>query len=132
MSSYSATTASLTVTVEPEFLPDQSRPDDGHYVWAYHVTIENGGGETVRLMNRYWRIVDAAGRVHEVRGAGVVGERPVLRPGERFRYTSGTPLRTPSGFMQGTYEMADQQGGAFEIEIPAFPLDCPSEQPSVH
>jgi ApaG protein len=120
------------VSVEPEFLEDQSRPDEGHYVWAYHVTIENQGTETVTLMSRYWRIVDAAGRVHEVRGAGVVGERPVLRPGDRFEYTSGTPLRTPSGIMVGTYEMLNQQGGSFEIAIPAFPLDYPSAERSVH
>ena len=95
----------ITVTVKPIYLDDQSAPDESHFVWAYHIRIENNGGETVQLRNRYWRITDSLGRVQEVRGAGVVGEQPVLKPGESFEYTSGTPLPTPSGIMTGTYQM---------------------------
>ncbi|MGH7088360.1 MAG: Co2+/Mg2+ efflux protein ApaG, partial [Stellaceae bacterium] len=91
---YSETTKSIRVTVKPVYLEDQSSPADHHYVWAYHVRIENRGGETVQLRRRHWRITDAIGRVNEVRGPGVVGEQPVLRPGESFEYTSGTPLNT--------------------------------------
>ena len=93
---YSETTRSIRVTVEPIYLDDQSAPEDNHYVWAYHVRIENEGQQTVQLLNRYWQITDALGQVQEVRGAGVVGEQPVLEPGGSFEYTSGTPLPTPS------------------------------------
>ncbi|MGH6927648.1 MAG: Co2+/Mg2+ efflux protein ApaG, partial [Dongiaceae bacterium] len=84
---YSHTTRAITVTVQPIYLDDQSSPDEQHFVWAYHVKIENNGGETVQLRNRYWRITDSLGRIQEVRGAGVVGEQPVLKPGESFEYT---------------------------------------------
>ncbi len=122
---YSATTKAIRVTVEPTFLEDQSAPSDDHYVWAYQVTIENTGGDTVQLINRHWRITDAMGRMQEVKGEGVVGEQPRLAPGEQFEYTSGTPLGTPSGIMMGTYEMEDEAGARFEIDIPAFSLDSP-------
>lgn len=123
---YSAVTRDIRVTVEPVFLEDQSSASDDHYVWAYQVKIENGGSETVRLINRYWHITDAMGRVQEVRGAGVVGEQPTLAPGEAFEYTSGTPLGTPSGIMVGRYEMErTNTGERFEVEIPAFSLDSP-------
>src|SRR3546814_15563563 len=89
------------------------------YVWAYQVRIENIGRETVQLRNRYWQITDAFGRVQEVRGPGVVGEQPVLEPGESFEYTSGTPLQTPSGIMVGTYEMEASNGDPFDVDIPA-------------
>lgn len=125
---YSATTRSIAVTVKPVYLEDQSSPRDNHYVWAYHVRIENRGGTTVQLRSRYWHITDALGRVQEVRGAGVVGEQPVLKPGEAFEYTSGTPLPTPSGIMTGTYQMEESGGGStFDIEIPAFSLDSPHQ-----
>ena len=87
------------VTVEPSYLDDQSSPSDNHFVWSYHVRIENNGRETVQLRNRYWRITDNRGQIQEVRGAGVVGVEPVLSPGESFEYTSGTPLNAPSGIM---------------------------------
>jgi ApaG protein len=119
---YSQTTQAITVTVEPFYLEDQSSPDESHYVWAYHVKIENKGGATVQLRNRYWRITDSHGRIQEVRGAGVVGEQPVLRP-------SGTPLPTPSGFMVGTYQMETTDGQRFDVAVPAFSLDSP-HQPS--
>lgn len=122
---YAATTRSIRVQVQPIFLEDQSSPDENYYVWAYRVRIENQGGETVQLLNRYWKITDASGRVQEVRGPGVVGEQPVLAPGESYEYTSGCPLSTPSGIMVGTYEMETRDGELFDIAIPAFSLDSP-------
>jgi ApaG protein len=124
---YSQTTRSITVTVRPYYLDEQSSPSDSHFVWAYHVRIENHGGETVQLRHRHWQITDAQGRTQEVRGAGVVGEQPVLRPGETFEYTSGTPLPTPSGIMMGSYQMEGADGGTFDVAIPAFSLDSPHE-----
>jgi len=124
---YTATTRLIRVTVEPTYLDEQSVPTDDHYVWAYRVTIRNDGTETVQLLNRHWRITDSLGRLQEVRGAGVVGEQPVLKPGEAFEYTSGTPLPTPSGIMVGSYEMTNATGERFEVEIPAFSLDSPHQ-----
>ncbi len=124
---YSATTRAIRVTVRPSYLAEQSSPVDDHYVWAYHVQIENLGEEVVQLLARHWRITDSMGRVQEVRGAGVVGEQPVLNPGESFEYTSGTPLPTPSGIMVGSYEMESQNGERFEIDVPAFSLDSPHQ-----
>jgi len=124
---YSETTRSITVTVKPVYLEDQSSPTDNHYVWAYHVRIENKGSETVQLRRRHWRITDAIGRVNEVRGPGVVGEQPVLKPGEAYEYTSGTPLSTPSGIMVGSYEMETRDGGSFAVAVPALSLDSPHQ-----
>ncbi len=129
---YSETTKSITVTVRPMYLEEQSEPDENHFVWAYHIRIENEGVETVQLLNRYWRITDAQGRVQEVRGAGVVGEQPTLRPGESFEYASGTPLPTPSGIMVGSYEMETAQGARFDVAVPAFSLDSPYEDTRRH
>lgn len=125
---YSDTTRRIRVTVEPRYLPDQSQPAQSHYVWAYQVRIENLGPETVRLRTRHWKITDAMGRLMEVRGPGVVGEQPLLRPGEMFSYTSGTPLPTPSGIMVGSYGMETEAGEAFDIAIPAFSLDSPHQE----
>lgn len=122
---YTETTRSITVTVRPIYLEQHSSPADDHYVWAYHVRIENGGGETVQLRNRHWKIIDADGRLQEVRGPGVVGEQPVLGPGDNFEYTSSCPLSTPSGFMVGDYEMQTRDGERFLVQIPAFSLDSP-------
>jgi len=113
--------------VKPFYLEDQSSPPEDHYVWAYHVRIENHGPETVQLRRRHWRITDALGRQQEVKGAGVVGEQPVLKPGESFEYTSGTPLPTPSGIMVGSYEMETKAGESFAVAIPAFSLDSPHQ-----
>lgn len=124
---YQETTNAISVTVKPVYLEDQSSPEDNHFVWAYWVKIENRGGDTVQLRNRYWRITDSQGQVQEVRGAGVVGEQPVLKPGESFEYTSGTPLSTPSGIMLGTYQMEGNDGATFDVTIPAFSLDSPYE-----
>ena len=124
---YSAITREIRVQVEPIYLDDQSEPDAAQYVWAYHVQIENEGSETVQLLTRYWHITDGMGRVQEVRGAGVVGEQPVLEPGETFEYTSGTPLNAPSGIMVGSYEMQTDDGDMIEVDIPAFSLDSPHQ-----
>jgi ApaG protein len=124
---YSETTRSINVTVQPFYLEDQSAPDEGRFVWAYHVRIENRGGETVQLRNRHWQITDGRGQMQEVRGPGVVGEQPTLGPGESFEYTSGTPLPTPSGIMVGSYEMRTPAGESFLVRIPAFSLDSPHQ-----
>ncbi|CAA6604187.1 Protein ApaG [Rhodospirillaceae bacterium LM-1] len=124
---YSKITRAITVSVEPVYLEDQSNPEENHFVWAYRVKIENGGMETVQLLRRHWRITDAMGRQQEVEGPGVVGETPVLQPGESFEYTSGTPLPTASGIMVGTYKMETEQGEVFDVNIPAFSLDSPHQ-----
>jgi ApaG protein len=130
---YTATTRGIRVTVQSFYLADQSRPDEGKYVWAYRIRIENLGRETVQLLRRTWLITDARGRTQRVHGAGVVGEQPVLEPGEAFEYTSGTPLETPSGFMTGTYHMvATSSGEPFDVAIPAFSLDSPEAERRVH
>lgn len=123
---YTAITKDIKVSVKPVYLEGQSTPDERHFVWAYQVKIENQSAATVQLINRYWKITDALGRVQEVRGEGVVGEQPVLKPGQSFEYTSGTPLPTSSGIMLGRYEMEDEGGKRFEIDVPAFSLDMPS------
>ncbi len=124
---YTETTRSIKVTVRPTYLEDQSSPDENHYVWAYQIRIENLGSETVQLRSRYWRITDAIGRVQEVNGPGVVGETPVLRPGEAFEYQSGTPLATSSGIMGGAYRMQTPTGEQFDVRIPPFSLDSPHQ-----
>ena len=121
-SAYRAVTRQIEVKAAPQFLPDRSSPETG-YFWAYTITITNHGRETVQLKTRHWRITDAHGRLQEVRGAGVVGETPVIKPGEKYEYTSGVPLPTPSGFMAGSYGMVAMTGEHFDIEIPAFSLD---------
>jgi len=126
---YTETTRSITITVRPVYLEEHSSPADDHYVWAYHVRIENCGDETVQLRNRHWKIIDSAGRLQEVRGPGVVGEQPVLPPGKSFEYTSSCPLPTSSGFMVGDYEMQTDGGERFLVQIPAFSLDSPTQQP---
>ena len=122
---YTKTTKSINITVNPCYLDEQSEPEDHHYVWAYQITINNLGQETVQLKNRYWKIIDSNGTRLEVRGEGVVGEQPILNPGEKFEYTSGTPLTTPSGFMEGHYEMETKSGSKFDASIPLFSLDSP-------
>ena len=122
---YSAVSHNIRVTVSPKFLAEQSEPDEGLFFWSYTIEIANGGDVTVQLTHRHWKIVDESGRREEVRGPGVVGEKPTLKPGDAFSYTSGCPLKTPSGFMEGTYRMIDEEGRAFDVEIPAFSLDSP-------
>lgn len=122
---YSQTTQDIEITVEPEFLADRSVPDQGSYFWAYTIEIFNRGTRTAQLVSRHWIILDANGRREEVRGAGVVGEQPILKPGESFRYTSGCPLATPSGIMSGSYRMVDEDGRSFDVVVPSFSLDSP-------
>ena len=122
---YSKKTKKINITVNPYFLDDQSEPEDQHFVWAYQVTIDNQSNDKVQLKNRYWKIIDSNGSEQEVRGEGVVGEQPILNPGEKFEYTSGTPLSTPSGFMGGYYEMETNEGEKFDAIIPQFSLDSP-------
>jgi ApaG protein len=129
---FEETTRDIRVAVEPQFLDDQSEPEDNQYFWSYRVVIENKGAETMQLLSRYWRITDARGRIREVRGAGVVGEQPVIPPGKSFEYTSGAPLETPSGFMTGTYQMRAESGESFEIGIPLFALESPYENRKMH
>src|SRR3954463_8396813 len=129
---YQSVTRSIEVTVTPQYLADRSSPESGEYFWAYTIEITNRGAETVQLRTRHWRITDAMGRRQEVRGAGVIGKQPVLKPGESFEYTSGVPLPTASGFMTGTYGMASASGEAFEIAIPTFSLDGPDSQRTIN
>lgn len=125
---YRAVTHQIEVIVEPSFLPERSSAEHGRYFWAYTIVIVNAGDKTVQLMTRHWVITDGTGRNQEVRGEGVVGEQPVLEPGERFEYTSGVPLPTPSGFMTGSYHMVTEDGEPFDIDIPAFSLDSPDHK----
>lgn len=129
---YKATTRSIQVTVEPTFVEDESSPGNHRFFWAYAIEIANNGDEAVRLRSRHWRITDANGRTEEVRGAGVVGKQPMLKPGEVFSYTSGCPLTTPSGIMVGSYQMQDEKGEEFTIAIPAFSLDMPDVRRTVN
>jgi ApaG protein len=122
---YEAVTRGIRVRVAPQFLEEESSPEDGSYVWAYTIDIANEGSETVQLRSRHWHITDANGRLEEVRGPGVIGQTPVLEPGASFRYTSGCPLTTPSGIMVGSYQMTTEAGELINVAIPAFSLDSP-------
>jgi ApaG protein len=124
---YMASTRGIVVSVEPAYLEERSSPDSSQYFWAYRVTIDNQGPETVHLLSRHWMIMNARGELTEVKGPGVVGEQPVLKPGESYEYTSGAPLNTPSGMMSGTYQMEYESGERFNAEIPAFSLDRPNQ-----
>lgn len=129
---YEAVTKGIRVHVEPEYREDQSSPDEGYFFWAYTVTISNDTREPVELRTRLWQITDADGHREEVRGPGVVGQTPRIDPGESFTYTSGCPLRTPSGIMVGSYQMVDSNGQLFDVNIPAFSLDSPFSMPTVN
>jgi ApaG protein len=125
---YRAVTRKIEVTVEPAFMPERSIPEKGQFFWSYTIAIINSGAETVQLRSRHWIITDGNGKQEQVRGPGVVGETPTLAPGERFEYTSGVPLPTSSGFMTGRYQMVTESGEQFEIDVPTFSLDSPSEK----
>lgn len=125
---YSENTNDIRVTVEPLFLQDRSDPAKNQFFWAYTVEIANSGQGPVQILGRHWVITDANGRREEVRGAGVVGEQPIIEPGGRFRYTSGCPLSTPSGTMVGVYQAVDGAGQVFSVAIPAFSLDLPGSK----
>lgn len=129
---YTQTTRNIRITVYPIYLDGQSSPQENQYVWAYHVIIENTGGETVHLKTRHWRITNSYGQTQEINGDGVVGEQPVIEPGEVFEYTSGVPLSTPSGIMVGFYRMETSTGEMLDIPVPAFSLDSPYEVVSLN
>ncbi|WEX77891.1 Co2+/Mg2+ efflux protein ApaG [Sinorhizobium numidicum] len=122
---YRALTRDIEVTVEPYYLEEQSDPDDSRYVWGYRIVISNHSEVAVRLMTRYWHITDENGQVDEVSGPGVIGEQPLLNPGDTYEYSSGCPLDTPSGVMFGHYSMEAEDGETFNVAIPAFSLDSP-------
>ncbi len=120
-----ATTRGVRVSVLAEYAPDRSRPEQGQWFFLYTITIANNGPDTVQLVSRHWIITDGAGKVEEVRGAGVVGEQPVLAPGQSFTYTSGCPLKTPFGTMEGTYQIIAANAAAFDARIAPFTLSEP-------
>ena len=125
---YELETAGLLVRVEPQFLPGESDPTQNRFVWAYTIEIENRSEANVRLMSRYWRITDSKGVTQEVRGEGVIGQQPLIGPGQSFRYTSAAPLTAPSGVMMGAYSMVRVDDGApFDIAVPLFLLDSPHQ-----
>lgn len=125
-----AVTRNIRVTVEPEYAAGRSNPQQNQWFWLYTVRVSNEGRETVQLISRHWIITDAMGKVDEVRGPGVVGKQPILKPGESFEYTSGCPLGTPFGSMRGTYQMVTDRQAQFDVEIPTFTLIEPS--PTIH
>jgi ApaG protein len=127
---YRTTTRAIQVTADPSYVEAES--GDGRWFWSYSIEIVNLGKEVVQLRSRHWRITDGNGRTEEVKGAGVVGKQPVIRPGETFSYTSGCPLPTPSGIMVGTYQMQNDSGETFQIAIPAFSLDLPDVKRTVN
>jgi ApaG protein len=124
---YRAITKGIAVSVIPTYLEAQSSPDTSQYFWAYRVIIENQGQETAQLLSRHWMITNARGELTEVKGPGVVGQQPVLKPGQSYEYASGAPLNTPSGMMGGAYQMQSESGERFDIEIPTFSLDRPNQ-----
>jgi len=115
----------ISVTIETAFIPDQSDEAENRYVFSYTITIANTGSVPAQLISRHWLITDAANQVQEVRGLGVVGVQPLLRPGEQFEYTSGCILPTPTGTMHGSYQMVGEDGSQFETPIPKFTLSMP-------
>lgn len=123
---FEATTDGITVRVSVSYLPEQSEPRHGRWFWSYHIRIENDGDATVQLLTRHWIITDGRGEVAEVMGDGVVGDQPMIDPGESYDYVSGCPLQTPTGSMEGSYGMADADGEPFDVAIPVFPLHAPA------
>jgi ApaG protein len=115
----------ISVHVQPAYIAAQSDPGNSHYVFSYTVTIKNNGNVPARLLTRHWIITDGDGEIQEVRGEGVIGEKPYLKPGENFRYTSGTMMKTPVGTMHGSYQMIADDGVNFDAEIPSFSLSVP-------
>lgn len=122
---YEQVTHGLRIRVTPEFSDEQSTPDESYFFWVYTIEITNESEQTVQLKSRIWRITDANGKTEEVRGPGVVGQTPVIPPGQSFTYSSGCPLSTPSGIMVGSYQMTDEAGKLFDVAVPAFSLDSP-------
>jgi ApaG protein len=129
---YKAITKEIAVSVVSNYLEAESSPSNSQYLWAYSVTIENQGRETVQLLSRHWMITNARGELTEVKGSGVIGKQPFLRPGESHAYTSGAALDTPSGMMGGSYQMESGSGDRFDVEIPTFSLDSPNQSVLLH
>lgn len=125
---FSEVTNNIKVSVQSYFLGEQSNADDNQYVWAYRILIENGGATSVRVISRHWKITDGYGQTEEIVGKGVIGEQPLIGPAGSFTYTSGCPLSSPSGFMQGTYDVVCETGDVFKVAIPVFSLDCPFDK----
>ena len=123
---HAAQTRDVTIRVSVSFLPEQSEPRKGRWFWAYHIRVENDGAQSVQLISRHWRITDGRGARHDVRGEGVVGEQPVIEPGDSYDYVSGCPLHTPTGAMEGSFHMVGADGSSFEAAIPRFPLIGPA------
>ena len=126
---HAARTRDVTVRVSVSFLAEQSEPVQGRWFWAYHIRIENDGAQAVQLISRHWKISDGRGARHDVRGEGVVGEQPVIEPGDSYDYVSGCPLHTPTGAMEGTFHMIGADGSSFDAAIPRFPLIGPAVGP---
>lgn len=129
---FEADTDGVIVRVQSYFIEDQSDPDENQFVWAYRVQIENQSEHTVQLMTRHWEITNALGVMTVVDGDGVIGEQPILAPGESHIYTSGTPLETPTGFMGGHYGMRASNGRVFDAKVPHFSLDSPYQEQRVN
>ena len=125
---YTEVTKNIRVSVKTNFLSDQSDTENSLWVWSYHILIENNGNDKIQLIDRYWKITDATGIIKEVKGSGVIGEQPTIKPREFFEYTSGTPLNKSSGFMSGNYRMINENNESFFIDVPIFSLDIPSVQ----
>jgi len=123
---YTKETKNIRVSVKTDFLSDQSDAESKIWVWSYHILIENNGNNIVQLVDRYWKITDETGHIKEVKGSGVIGRQPSIKPGESFEYSSGTPLKKPSGFMFGNYRMINENNESFFIDVPLFSLDIPT------
>ena len=129
---YRETTNYISVSVSPEYLHQQSEPSDNHFTWAYHVHIENSGSTSIQVLARHWKVTDIKGQSHEIVGDGLVGKQPVLKSGEVFRYSSGTPLSTPSGFMSGSFLLISEGGELFNALVPSFSLGSPLTNRPLH
>jgi ApaG protein len=129
---YERETAGIKISVSPEYLEDQSVPEENRFLWSYTINIKNTSNRIVRLLSRSWVITDSNGRTEHIQGEGVIGEQPMIDPGKSFRYTSAAPLRTSSGFMGGSYEMQTESGERFAAEVPNFSLDRPYDHTSRH
>ncbi len=124
--SYNAITNDIEITVWPEFIDSQISSLGSIFIWSYHVRIDNRGTESVKLLNRHWRIIDEQGTLQKIEGPGVVGEQPQITASESFQYSSGVHLRYPSGIMSGHYQLEKTNGELFDAKIPAFSLDVPT------
>ena len=129
---YQADTDNISVMVQPQFLDDESDPNTHQYFWAYHVRIENGGQQPIQVIRRHWTIINSYGSRQEIFGDGIVGEQPILQPGEAFEYTSAAPLSTPGGMMLGTYDVSRDGNALMSVTIPAFSLDSPYQSVSIN